>query len=102
MGPNTSGLGQVFQYILRTDDPARFDALALRSLNDWVVKRLLMPVEGITEVLSFGGEGAPVPGALDPQRLLAQDLSVQEVTEAIEANNRNAGAGISTADRNNS
>ena len=56
MGPNTSGLGQVFQYILRTDDPQRFDAMALRSLNDWVVKLLLMPVEGVTEVLSYGGE----------------------------------------------
>lgn len=55
MGPNTSGLGQVFQYILRTDDPERFDALALRSLNDWVVKQLLMPVAGVSDVLSFGG-----------------------------------------------
>jgi cobalt-zinc-cadmium resistance protein CzcA len=53
MGPNTSGLGQVFQYILRTDDSERFDAMALRSLNDWVVKLLLMSVDGITEVLSF-------------------------------------------------
>ncbi|HPE81782.1 MAG TPA: CusA/CzcA family heavy metal efflux RND transporter [Gammaproteobacteria bacterium] len=91
MGPNTSGLGQVFQYILRTDDPERFDTFTLRSLNDWVVKQLLMPVEGITEVLSFGGEVRQYQVQVDPKRLLAQDLTVQEVTEAIEANNRNAG-----------
>ena len=36
MGPNTSGLGQVYQYILRADDPGKYDALTLRSLNDWV------------------------------------------------------------------
>ncbi len=91
MGPNTSGLGQVFQYILRTDDPQRFDAMALRGLNDWVVKLLLMPVEGITEVLSFGGEVRQYQVRVDPKRLLAQGLSVQDLAQAIEANNRNAG-----------
>ncbi|MEE9352054.1 MAG: efflux RND transporter permease subunit, partial [Thiotrichaceae bacterium] len=55
MGPNTSGLGQVFQYMLRSDKP-EYDAIALRSLNDWVVKLLIMPVDGVTDVLSFGGE----------------------------------------------
>jgi len=91
IGPNTSGLGQVFQYILRTDDPERFDALALRSLNDWVVKQLLMPVEGVTDVLSFGGEVRQYQVQVDPKRLLAQGLAVQDLMEAIEANNRNAG-----------
>jgi hypothetical protein len=38
MGPNTSGLGQVFQYVLHTEDPSRYDITTLRSLNDWVVK----------------------------------------------------------------
>jgi Cu/Ag efflux pump CusA len=91
MGPNTSGLGQVFQYILRTDDPQRFDAMALRSLNDWVVKLLLMPVEGVTDVLSYGGEVRQYQVLADPKRLLAQGLSIQDLAEAIEANNRNAG-----------
>jgi cobalt-zinc-cadmium resistance protein CzcA len=91
MGPNTSGLGQVYQYILRTDDPGKYDALTLRSLNDWVVKLLLMPVGGVTDVLSFGGEVRQYQVQLDPQRLLAYGLGIDEVTEAIEANNRNAG-----------
>jgi cobalt-zinc-cadmium resistance protein CzcA len=91
MGPNTSGLGQVFQYILRTDDPGRFDAMALRGLNDWVVKLLLMPVDGVTEVLSFGGEVRQFQVLADPQRLLSYGLSVQDLASAIEANNRNAG-----------
>ena len=91
MGPNTSGLGQVYQYILRADDSEKYDALALRSLNDWVVKLLLMPVGGVTDVLSFGGEVRQYQVQLDPQRLLAYGLGIDEVTEAIEANNRNAG-----------
>lgn len=91
MGPNTSGLGQVYQYILRADDPEQYDAIALRSLNDWVVKLLLMPVEGVTDVLSFGGEVRQYQVQLHPQKLLAFNLDVAEVAEAIELNNHNAG-----------
>ena len=91
MGPNTSGLGQVYQYILRADDRQQYNAIGLRSLNDWVVKLLLMPVEGVTEVLSFGGEVRQYQVQLDPKRLLAYGLSSDAVADAIEANNRNAG-----------
>jgi len=91
MGPNTSGLGQVYQYMLRTQNTEKFDAMALRSLNDWVVKLLLIPVDGITNVLSFGGEVRQYQVQLDPKRLLAQKLSSADVIEAIEKNNRNAG-----------
>ncbi|MDQ7016548.1 MAG: CusA/CzcA family heavy metal efflux RND transporter [Gammaproteobacteria bacterium] len=91
MGPNTSGLGQVFQYILRAEEGSKYDAIALRSLNDWVVKLLLMPVSGVTEVLSFGGEVRQYQVQLDPQRLLAYQLSSDDVANAIENNNRNAG-----------
>ena len=91
IGPNTSGLGQVYQYILRADDPEKYDATTLRSFNDWIVKLLLMPVGGVTDVLSFGGEVRQYQVQLDPQRLLAYQLSVDDVVEAVEANNRNAG-----------
>lgn len=91
MGPNTSGLGQVFQYVLRAEDPERFDAMALRSLNDWVVKLLLMPVEGVTEVLSFGGDVRQYQVLANSQRLLAYDLTMVDLANAIEAGNRNAG-----------
>ncbi len=91
MGPNTSGLGQVYQYILRAEDHGKYDAMALRSLNDWVVKLLLMPVSGVTEVLSFGGEVRQYQVRLNPQQLLAFDLHGEDVARAIEDNNRNAG-----------
>ncbi len=91
MGPNTSGLGQMYQYILLAEEGSQYDAIALRSLNDWVVKLLLMPVDGVTDVLSFGGEVRQYQVQLNPQRLLAYGLSSKQVTEAIENNNRNAG-----------
>lgn len=91
VGPNTSGLGQVYQYILRSNDPEKFDALTLRGYNDWIVKLLLMPVGGVTEVLSFGGEVRQYQVQLNPQQLLAFGLTGNDVAEAIENNNRNAG-----------
>jgi len=91
MGPNTSGLSMVFQYIIRADDPQQYDIMALRSLNDWVVKLLLMPVDGVTEILSFGGEVRQYQVQVDPKKLLAYDISIDDISTAIEASNRNAG-----------
>ncbi len=91
MGPNTSGLGQVFQYMLRTDNPEKYDTMTLRSLNDWVVKLLLMPIDGVTEVLSFGGDVKQYQVQLNPAKLLSYQLHAQDVSQAIEENNQNAG-----------
>lgn len=91
MGPNTSGLGQVFQYVLQADDPRQYDTMALRSLNDWVVKLLLAPTPGVTQVLSFGGEVRQYQVQVDPARMLAQKLTIEDLSTAIENNNRNAG-----------
>ena len=91
MGINTSGLGMVFQYVLLADEDSNVDAMQLRSLNDWVVKLLLLPVDGVTDVLSFGGDVLQYQVQLDPARMLSYHLSAGQVIEAIEANNRNAG-----------
>jgi len=91
IGPNTSGLGQVFQYVLRTDNPQHYNVMVLRGLNDWVVKLLLAPVDGVTDVLSFGGEVRQYQAQVDPARLLAYGLTINDVVTAIETNNRNAG-----------
>ncbi|MCG7548675.1 CusA/CzcA family heavy metal efflux RND transporter [Pseudoalteromonas sp. Of7M-16] len=91
MGPNTSGLGQVFQYLLVSEEGAGFDKMALRSLNDWLVKLLLMPVDGVTDVLSFGGEVRQYQVNLNPKKLLAYQLSQSDVNTALDENNVNAG-----------
>jgi cobalt-zinc-cadmium resistance protein CzcA len=91
MGPNTSGLGQIYQYLLTAEPGSGFDATELRGLNDWVVKLLLMPVDGVTDVLSFGGEVRQYQVNLDPSRLLAYQLSQDDILAAIENNNTNVG-----------
>lgn len=91
MGPNTSGLGQVFQYVLKTTPEANIDLLTLRSLNDWLVKRLLMPVDGITDVLSFGGEVKQYQVLLSTDRLLSYGITQSQVMIALRDNNQNAG-----------
>ena len=65
--------------------------MSLRSLNDWVVKLVLMPVDGITDVLSFGGEVRQYQININPTRLLAYELSQSDVVDALERNNENAG-----------
>ena len=91
MGINTSGLGMVFQYVLLADEKSGVDAMQLRSLNDWVVKLLLLPIDGVTDVLSFGGEVRQYQVQLNPARILSYHLSPSDVSKAIAANNRNAG-----------
>lgn len=91
MGPNTSGLGQVYQYYLKTDIDTNIDLMELRSLNDWVVKLLLMPVDGITDVLSFGGKVKQYQVNINPSRLLSYGLTQEDVVLALEDNNTNAG-----------
>ena len=91
IGPNTSGLGQVYQYLLEAEKDSGYDIMALRSLNDWVVKLLLMPVDGVTDVLSFGGEVRQYQVNINPSRLLAYQLHQDDVVKALENNNINAG-----------
>ena len=91
MGPNTSGLGQVYQYMLRAEPDSGFDTMALRSLNDWVVKQLLMPIDGITDVLSFGGEVKQYQVNINPARLLAYRLTQADVSAALTRSNTNVG-----------
>ncbi|MCF6195191.1 MAG: CusA/CzcA family heavy metal efflux RND transporter [Emcibacter sp.] len=91
IGPNTSGLGQVYQYLLVADKDAGYDTMALRSLNDWVVKLLLMPVDGVTDVLSFGGDVRQYQVNINPSRLLAYGLTQDDVVAALDNNNMNAG-----------
>lgn len=91
MGPNTSGLGQVFQYLLIADKDAGYDAMALRSLNDWIVKLLVMPVDGVTDVLSFGGDVRQYQVNIEASKLLSYELTQADIVAALENNNSNVG-----------
>jgi heavy metal efflux system protein len=88
LGPITTGLGQVYQYLV-IGDGVPLDSL--RTIQDWIVKLQLQTVPGVTDVLSFGGEVKQYQVQLDPGRLLMYGVTVPEVVEALERNNANAG-----------
>jgi len=102
MGPISTGLGEIYQFEVRgepacppggEDTPECWSPMELREILDWNVNYQLRSVPGIVEVNSFGGELKTYQVTLDPDRLVAHGLSVGDVLEALEANNRNVGGG---------
>lgn len=91
MGPISTGLGEIYQYELAGAPDSGYDAMALRTVQDWIVRRQLMGVPGVTEVNSFGGFAKQYQVKLDPARLQAYDLSLRDVLAAVAANNANVG-----------
>lgn len=95
LGPISTGLGQIFIYYLTLDkgvdtegkDPNTY----LRELNDWVVKFQLKTVPGVTDILSIGGHVLQYQIRVDPDALLRYGLSLDDLVDAVRANNRNVG-----------
>ncbi len=92
LGPISTGLGEVFHYVLRSDNPKRSLA-ELRTLHDWVVKPQLRKVPGVAEVNSWGGEEKQYHVILSPEALIAHGLTWDDVAAALRANNANVGGG---------
>ena len=90
MGPISTGLGEVYQYTLHSE---HHDAMELRSLQDWVVAPLLRSLPGVNEVNSFGGFVKQVHVVARPADLLEYGVTIQEVAEALQGANANAGGG---------
>jgi len=91
LGPISTGLGEIFQYTLEGGGK---DAMELRTLQDWLVAPLLKPIPGVNEVNSFGGYVKQYQVLLAPDRLLKYGLTSNEVVEAVERGNANAGGGV--------
>ncbi len=95
LGPISTGLGQIFMYYLTIEDDAETDGkpadIYLREVNDWVVKYQLQTVPGVTEILSIGGHVLQYQIKVDPYALSEYRISLEELVEAVQENNRNAG-----------
>ncbi|MEO8182025.1 MAG: CusA/CzcA family heavy metal efflux RND transporter [Deltaproteobacteria bacterium] len=96
MGPITSGLGEIYQFVVRNES---MTLMQLEELLDWQIAPELRTVPGIVEVNSFGGEDKQYQVILDPQQLQASGVSVAQVVEALEKSNANAGGGYIEHDR---
>lgn len=90
MGPISTGLGEIYQYELKSTDGS-YDAKALRTVQDWNVRRQLLGVPGATEVNSFGGFEKQYQVRLNPEKMQSYGLSLRDVYEAVARNNANVG-----------
>lgn len=93
MGPITTGLGEIYQYIIRPKKgfEDKFDAMELRSIQDWIVRRQLLGTNGVADVASFGGYLKQYEIALNPDKLRSYNLSIADIFTALEKNNQNTG-----------
>ncbi|MFV0247823.1 MAG: efflux RND transporter permease subunit [Tenacibaculum sp.] len=93
MAPVTTGLGEVYQYTLHAlkGYEEKYPAMELRSIQDWIVRRQLLGIEGVADVSSFGGYLKQYEVALQPERLQSLDIGINEVFEALAKNNQNTG-----------
>ncbi|MBI5687288.1 MAG: efflux RND transporter permease subunit [Verrucomicrobia bacterium] len=92
LGPISTGLGEVFHYVVRSEDPKRTKT-DLRELHDWVVKPQLRKVRGVAEVNSWGGYEKQFHVIADTGQLIKHGLTLEELFEALQANNQNVGGG---------
>ena len=95
MGPITTGLGEIYQYILdvKPGFKDQYSVTELRTIQDWIVKRQLSGIPGVVEVNTWGGFLKQYEVAINPSKLNAMNISVSKIYEALEKNNSIAGGG---------
>lgn len=93
LGPDATGVGWVYEYVLK-DTFEKHDLQQLRSLQDWYLRYELLSVPGVSEVASIGGFVKQYQVEVDPNKLLAYDLSVQKVRRAIRRSNKDVGGRV--------
>ena len=93
MAPVTTGLGEIYQYVVRPEKgyETKYDAMELRTIQDWIVRRQLLGVPGVAEVSSFGGKLKQYSIEIDPNKLFSYGITVNDVFTALEKNNQNTG-----------
>jgi cobalt-zinc-cadmium resistance protein CzcA len=93
LGPDYSPTGQIMFFTLKSTNP-RYDAMELKTLNDWFVLNQLKSVPNVVDVNIFGGPTREYQVQVDPGKLVAYGLSLAQVEQALTNNNTNAGGGF--------
>jgi cobalt-zinc-cadmium resistance protein CzcA len=93
LGPISTGLGEIYQYVVRPKEgyEGKYDATELRTIQDWIVRRQLLGVDGVAEVSSFGGKLKQYEVSVDPNKLKSFNITINDVFTALERNNQNTG-----------
>jgi heavy metal efflux system protein len=93
MGPITTGLGEIYIYSVDAKSGSGYTSTDLRTVQDWMIRPLLRNVPGVNEVNTIGGYEKQFHITPHPDRLLAYSVTFENVLNALERNNNNAGAG---------
>ena len=93
LAPVTTGLGEIYQYIVKAKAgyENKYTLTELRTIQDWIVRRQLLRVNGVADVSSFGGKLKQYEIAIDPNKLKSYNISIVDVFTALENNNQNTG-----------
>ena len=93
LGPLTTGLGEVYQYVVRAKKgyENKYTLTELRTIQDWIVRKQLLGTAGVADVSSFGGSVKQYEVAVNTELLKNYNLSVNDVFAALNQNNQNAG-----------
>ena len=99
MGPIATAMGEIYQYTLEGSMPENPQEKIryltdLRTLQEWIVTPLLKSVPGVNEINSFGGFFKQYQVIVKPEKLLAYDLTLDDVYRAVEENNQNVGGNV--------
>ncbi|MGE4349334.1 MAG: efflux RND transporter permease subunit [Candidatus Berkiella sp.] len=99
MGPIATGLGEIFMYVIEADptalkeDGTHYNPMDLLTLQKWIILPQLKNLKGVIEINSIGGYEKQFHVMPYPQKLLAYDLTLNDLIQALEKNNANIGAG---------
>jgi cobalt-zinc-cadmium resistance protein CzcA len=93
MAPVTTGLGEIYQYVIHPEKgyETKYNAMELRTIQDWVVKRQLLGTPGVAEVSGFGGYVKEYEIAVNPDKLQSMGVTIADIFSALEKNNQNTG-----------
>lgn len=93
LAPVTTGLGEIYQYTVTAKKgyENKYDLTELRTIQDWVIRRQLLSVQGVADVSSFGGKLKQYEIAINPTKLQSYNLTIADVFNALESNNQNTG-----------
>jgi cobalt-zinc-cadmium resistance protein CzcA len=92
LGPLTSPVGEIFRYVIESND--NYNPMQLRTLQDWVIIPKILQVQGVADVINFGGLVKQYHVITSPTKLLKYNLTLQNVIDAINSNNLNTGGNI--------
>ncbi|MDD3860987.1 MAG: CusA/CzcA family heavy metal efflux RND transporter, partial [Bacteroidales bacterium] len=94
LAPISTGLSEIYQYVLKVKPgyEKKYDAMQLRTIQDWIVRREMLGTPGVADVNSYGGFLQQYEVSVNPDQLKSMDITLDEIFIALEQNNQNTGS----------